>query len=173
MFEEEAEVGDLEVSGLAAEVAEGGDDVERAVAMAANERAIERPQVKVMPVGPIDGDVGDVLSEEESSPEVMADEPAIHIPEEDGLARDWALYQQQASQKSWAYWLGGFGGRALLFLSLLAFSLWMATSAGWGLRVVLFGVIALVIHEVGPCGGHAGKAFLGLVAIFGFRCLTR
>ena len=87
---------------------------------------------------------------EEVAPEPVV-EPAIEIPEEDGLARDWALYQQQASQKSWLYWIGGFGGRAFLFLTLLVFSIWMALGSGWGLRVVLFGLLALLVHE----GGHA------------------
>ena len=80
---------------------------------------------------------------------IIEEEPAIPIPEEDGLPRDWALYQRQASKRSWAYWLGGFGGRALLFVSLLVFSLWMATSGGWGLRIVFYGLLALVVHELG------------------------
>ncbi|MGJ8725012.1 MAG: metalloprotease [Roseibacillus sp.] len=145
--------GGVEVLDAVPEVAVIDEELEGAVAeaLAANERALEGSQVESMPVGPIDGEMSTVVHQEKSSEEMVPDEPAIQIPEEDGLARDWALYQQQASKKSWVYWFGGFGGRAILFLSLLVFSLWMATSAGWGLRVVLFGVVALLVHE----GGHA------------------
>ena len=81
--------------------------------------------------------------------EKVVEDFSVPVPDEDGLSRDWALYQNQASKKSWAYWLGGFGGRTLLFLSLLIFSIWMAQSAGWGMRMVCFGLVALVVHEVG------------------------
>lgn len=80
---------------------------------------------------------------------VLAEESVETIPEEDGLSRDWALYQRSSSKKSWVYWLGGFGGRALLVLSLLAFFGWMAVSNDWGLRIVLLGAIALLLHELG------------------------
>lgn len=130
------------------------DEVEDAVAsvLAANERALQGAPVAAMPVGPIDGVVAEEVFEEDEGivvEDAVAEQPAIQIPDEDGLPRDWALYQQQASKKSWGYWVGGFGARAFLFLSLLVFSIWMASSAGWGLRVVLFGVLALLVHEAG------------------------
>jgi hypothetical protein len=153
------EADELEEILEAAETAEADElaQVEKALQVAATS------QVAAMPVGPIDEPVrasADELDEpiaeasmagkEESAfQDTVPEEPEIVIPEEDGLPRDWALYQQQASRKSWGYWLGGFGGRAFLFLSLLIFSLWMATAGGWGLRVVLLGLVALLVHELG------------------------
>lgn len=90
------------------------------------------------------GDEQDLVVEE-----LQKEEPVVAIPEEDGLARDWALYQQKTSEKTWSYWLSGFGWRALLFVGLLAFAIWMAISGGWGLRIVFFGVVALFVHEAG------------------------
>lgn len=132
-----------------------------ATALAANQAAIQDLQVEALPVGPIDEgtpevlEVDDAVSDEsveeveQAVSEEAASSPVFEIPEEDGLARDWALYQQRASQKSWLYWLGGFGGRAFLFVTLLLFSIWMALGNGWGLRIVLFGLIALFVHEAG------------------------
>lgn len=120
----------------------------------AEERAPEVAAVEAMPIGPKaeEGELEEQVLEpvlEEAVEEPPPSKPAIEIPGEDGLPRDWALYQRQASEKSWGYWFGGFGGRAFLFLSLLLFSLWMAFSADWGLRIVLFGLVALLAHEVG------------------------
>lgn len=96
------------------------------------------------------------IAEEALAPEVAAeplDQVAseVHddLPSEDGLERDFALYQRQASQKSWAYWLRGFGGRAFFFLSVLAFVGWMAFSRGWESHLLLYTLAALIIHEIG------------------------
>ena len=173
-------------------------DESAAIALAANERAMQTPRMEAMPVGAIDEPLQDesledeidlvaeeLIAEEAIAEEAIAEEaiaeeaiaeeaiaekaiaeeaiaeeaiaekaavaeePAIVIPEEDGLPRDWALYQQQAAKKSLGYWLGGFGGQAFLFLSVLVFAIWMAFAGGWGLRVVLFGLIALLVHEAG------------------------
>ncbi len=93
------------------------------------------------------------FAEDALADEIVAPDPEVDsrppIPEEDGLPRDMALYQKQSSQKSWAYWFGGFASRTLLFVTLFAFAVWMAQTAGWGLQIVLFGFIALLVHEAG------------------------
>lgn len=112
-------------------------------------------QIQALPVGPIDKVVEEAVSEQgEEKPalevaEEIEAEDSIRIPEEDGLARDLALYQKQASQKSWSYWLAGFGGRALFFVSILLFALWMVVNGTWGLGIVCLGISALLAHEAG------------------------
>lgn len=131
---------------------------EQSTAISPDEKALATSAVEALPVGPIDeplegsGTLGQL--EESSVNEVAEQEPSEQevmepIPEEDGLERDLALYHRQASARKWSYWLGGFGGRAFFFFSLLAFAVWMVMSGAWVGRVVLFGVLALFVHEVG------------------------
>lgn len=100
-----------------------------------------------LPVAPQADLVPDTAAE--AFRETIAEEMAPPLPAEDGLERDFAIYQQQASQKSWAYWLRGFGGRAFFFLSVVAFVAWLAFSRGWSPRLLLYGVVALLVHELG------------------------
>lgn len=83
--------------------------------------------------------------------EQVAEEVHDDLPSEDGLERDLALYQRQASQRCWAYWFRGFGARGFFFVGVVAFVGWLAFSRGWENHLLLYAFVALVIHE----GGHA------------------
>ena len=89
----------------------------------------------------------DVVSEEEIAESL--EEVHDDLPAEDGLERDLALYQRQANEKSWAYWLRGYGGRAFVFVALLIFAVSMILSRGWPMQLLAYGFAALLIHEIG------------------------
>ena len=93
IVEEKALDAEAESTDLVSEVEGEGEGVEEAVALAlaANERALEHPQMEAMPVGPIDSEKEDVFNEEVSSEDAVADEPAIAADESDIVADESAV----------------------------------------------------------------------------------
>lgn len=137
---------------------------------------LEEPQPEPMPEEKVDPDLDEAVSEaiaateavatrraprdevaavEAESPAVIekeeSEEPSIDesIPTEEGLERDWALYQVQAARGSWAYWGRACGGGLLWLLSLFGLLAFLAAQGLVAWNLLIHCLIALILHEAG------------------------